>query len=148
MAVILLAVAVPALAQDRRVPAPSSEGKGAAAPVFASVTIFGCLERESDYRAANGLGHGGLVGTGIGTKNEYVLAEANAGRSVGTSGEGSAYAEEQTYQLTGHAEGDASAYIGTRVEVSGYFDPAGKDTDLGLRRFHALLIRPIAGDCR
>lgn len=48
-------------------------------------TIVGCVQREGDYRRAQGAGHGGAAGTGIGAGNEFVLINASILPSGATS---------------------------------------------------------------
>ena len=92
------------------------------------VTMTGCIQREADYRAANNMGSGGVVGTGVGAANEYILVNATAGSrassAVGTSGStppetGATAAAPAAYELTGANEGQAGQFVGKRVEISG-----------------------------
>ena len=95
-------------------------------------TISGCVVSEADYRKMHDAGRGGVVGTGVGVGNEYILTDASNGpsattdassaRSVmpsatGTSGTTGAMA----YELSGTAEGQLSRYVGRRVELTGMF---------------------------
>jgi hypothetical protein len=85
------------------------------------VTVSGCIQREADFRKARDAGRGGVVGTGVGVGNEFVLinasmstaAAAPAGAPAGTSGAGMAY------ELTGTNEKQAEQFVGQRVEISG-----------------------------
>ena len=43
------------------------------------MTLVGCIQREADYRQSRGAGRGGVVGTGVGAGNEFILIEAAAG---------------------------------------------------------------------
>lgn len=114
------------------------------------VTITGCVQRESDYRRARDAGRGGVVGTGVGAGNEFVLvnasmsggaapaASATTGSSptgtAGTTGGAAASAAAGTaYELTGPAEGQVASHVGRRVEIRGTLKPtettaAGKPT--------------------
>ncbi len=114
-------------------------------------TISGCVISESDYRKMHDAGRGGVVGTGVGAGNEFILTDASNGpspvtdatsaRSVmpsgssasgtsasgtsgatGTSGTtGAAAAGAMAYELSGSGEGQLSRYVGRRVELTGMF---------------------------
>ena len=141
----MLTLTLPAFAQDVKIPAPASQGTGKGAPVLASLTFYGCIERESDYRAAQNKRRGGVVGTGVGVSNEFILTRATSRRATGPSESSSQ--PDSTYELTGPAEGEAAAFIGKRVEVSGQFQ-ASDNSDLALRRFNVLSVRPASGSCQ
>lgn len=96
------------------------------------ITVTGCVMREADYRRAHGAGKGGVVGSGVGVGNEFVLthvstaAAGGAGSSVGTAGAaggtptGTARtAAMAAYELTGPNEGRAEQFVGRRVEIAG-----------------------------
>jgi hypothetical protein len=103
------------------------------------VTVTGCIQREADYRQATGAGRGGAVATGIGTGNEFILANAmmGAGAATGTTGSaaarpgagsttagaatgtGGSVAGATAFELTGSNEGQAAAHVGKRVQVMG-----------------------------
>ena len=102
------------------------------------ITVVGCVQRESDYRRQNDTGQGGVLGTGIGMKNEYVLVDS-AG-DCATLAPGAA-----AYELTGKGEPELEAFVGHRVEISGILkggdltvdgraegglDPLGRDLHL------------------
>jgi hypothetical protein len=145
-----------------------------AAPASAGqeITVGGCVQREADFRKAHDEGRGGVAGTGVGTGNEFVLAEASVrggsttepANPTGTSGSAS-----QAYELTGPNEGKVSAYVGRRVEITGRLKPAASDTtgaptggptagkppagvdvtsqDLKLRELEVTSVRESAGSC-
>ncbi len=108
----------------------------AAAQSPASQTIIsGCVVSESEYRKMQDAGRGGVVGTGVGAGNEFILAQASEGpspigdatsaRSVmpsatGTSGSTGATAAT-AYELSGSGEGQLSRFVGRRVELTGMF---------------------------
>jgi pilus assembly protein FimV len=52
------------------------------------ITLVGCLQREADYRRAQSSGRGGVVGTGAGLTNEFILV--NASTATGTTGSAAA----------------------------------------------------------
>lgn len=102
------------------------------------ITVVGCVQRESDYRTMNDAGRGGVLGTGLGRGNEYVLVDS-AG-DCGTLAPGAA-----AYELTGTGEKELAEFAGRRVEVTGTlkgadltvdgraeggFDPIGQDLRL------------------
>ena len=59
------------------------------------VTMTGCIARESEHTNARG----GVLGTGVGAENEFVLANATTGRSGATS----------SAQIAGGVSGSTSA---------------------------------------
>jgi len=150
----------------------SSPSQAGASPSAAAdqVTITGCVVSESDYRKAHNEGKGGVVGTGVGAGNEFILADASTGRAAaggatGTSGTSSATA----YELTGPGEGQLSRYVGHRVELTGKFKagetsatgrptggptagapPSGVDVggkDMKLREFEVASAKEASGSC-
>lgn len=114
-----------------------------------SVIVTGCIEREADFRVANGQGKGGPAGSGAGVGNEYILTHASTGGPVGTSGSGNT--ESLAYQLTGAREGDAGQFVNQRVELTGYFKTteaeAKASSDLKLRQFDVAAVRVSSGTC-
>jgi hypothetical protein len=109
-------------------------GRPVAAPdANGEVTLVGCVMREADYRKMHDAGRGGVLGTGVGAGNEFVLVNAMplsqdeakrraAARSakqkmpasVGTSG-----ATGKTYSLTGPSEKSMVSDVNRMVEVVG-----------------------------
>jgi hypothetical protein len=102
------------------------------------ITVVGCLQKESDYRRMNKSGDGGVLNTGAGTGNEFVLVDS-AG-DCATLAPGAA-----AYELTGKGEPQLEQFLGRRVEISGIlkggditvdgraeggFDPLGRDLEL------------------
>ena len=86
-----------------------------------SVKLIGCIQSESDFRAARDQGRGGAAGTGIGAGNEFVLVNA----SMATQGLGpSAGTADPAYELTGANESKAKEFVGKRVEITGTLKPA------------------------
>ena len=125
------------------------------------VTVTGCIQREADYRRSAGAGRGGVVGTGAGVANEFVLANAMMSQGgASPSATGTAGANSTTaYELTGPNEGRAATYVGKRVEISGVLKPtdtapAGGATanvpgsqDLKLRELEVTSVRETTGPC-
>jgi hypothetical protein len=79
------------------------------------VTLVGCVEMEKDYRARTASGRGGLLGTGLGVGDEYVLT--NVALAPGEKKGSPAISGD--FGLTGKLEGDFVRQIGRRVEVIG-----------------------------
>jgi hypothetical protein len=112
----------PAQRPDTRAASPAQQTPGGGQ----QITVTGCIQREADYRKAQDKGRGGVAGTGIGAGNEFVLVNASmsagagraAGAPTGTAGSTAAY------ELTGKNEGEASAFVGKRVEISGMLKAA------------------------
>jgi hypothetical protein len=86
------------------------------------ITVAGCLQRESDYRRQNDSGKGGILGTGAGRGNEYILVDS-AGQ-CGTLAPGAA-----AYELTGSSEKDLAQFVGRRVEITGVLKAADLTAD-------------------
>jgi hypothetical protein len=107
------------------------------------VTVTGCVMRESDYRKLHSDGRGGVLGSGVGVGDEFVLASAtpsmntNSGRrgaagrdrvearpvedrAVGTRGA----AAGRSYTLTGPLEQNLSGDVGRMVQVVGKVEKA------------------------
>ena len=132
----------------------------------AQVTVTGCIQREADYRKSTDAGRGGVAGTGVGVSNEFVLTNAmlSAATASTSSASNSAGAQSTTgtsgtrgtvYELTGSGEGQASSFVGKRVEVVGKMKAsaaAGGPTekvpgsqDLKLQEFEVSTIRAATG---
>jgi hypothetical protein len=102
----------------------------AAAPK--DVTLIGCVEFEQDYRKRMAAGRGGVLGSGVGATDEFVLTNVRPAAEVGTSGRrGSAGttmpgAGGGVYSLTGPQEKNLKRDVGRQVEVVGVIENAGK----------------------
>ena len=98
----------------------------------ASVTLVGCVMRETDYRKANDSGKGGPVGTGLGRGNEFVLTNATKTTAGATSPSSTAdcgaAAAGEAYELGGSREKDLASYVGRRVEITGTLKEAKTET--------------------
>lgn len=163
-----LAINTAVLAQQ----APPQAQAGQQAAGEQQVTVTGCVQSEADYRRARDAGRGGVAGTGLGVKNEFVLVTASMagktgepapGRPTGTTG------AETEYELTGANEGKAAQFVGQRVEIAGMLKaaevaPSGRPTggatagkppegvdiasqDLKLRELEVGSIRQVSGNC-
>jgi hypothetical protein len=153
-------------------PAPSASAPSAMASQD-QITVTGCIVAEADYRKAKDAGKGGAAGTGIGAGNEFILANASSSRSgaagaTGTAGSTSS-SGSAAYELTGPNEGQASAFVGKRVEIVGKLkaaetNAAGRPTggataqepprgvdamskDLKLRELEVSSVREAKGSC-
>jgi hypothetical protein len=141
VAMCLASAVTMAQTADRAATVNAQVERPAAAP-GGEVTLIGCVMREADYRKMHNAGRGGVLGTGVGGGNEFVLVNANtlsqdearrrsAARnskekmppaSVGTSG-----ATGKTYGLTGEAEKNLVSDINRMVEVVGKIDNAAAE---------------------
>jgi hypothetical protein len=85
------------------------------------VTLIGCVQREADYRQAQDKGRGGAAGTGIGVRDEFVLANASmAAQGLNPD----APAADPAYELTGPNEEKVKEFVGKRVQIIGKLKPA------------------------
>jgi hypothetical protein len=121
--------------------APAAKPGNNQAP--ATITLEGCVQRESDYRRATGSGSGG-AGFGVGLGNEYVLINAvRAGSApapsapVGTTVNDIAAEKSrcggsggEAFELTGAQESELRGFAGRRVRIVGVLKP-GKDAPVG-----------------
>jgi hypothetical protein len=171
-----VAFATVGIAVSAQAPSQGQRGAGAPAPQQTAgaderVTVTGCIQREADYRKARDAGRGGVAGTGVGAGNEFVLvnasmAPAGAGRAgSGAAGTSGTAAE---YEITGTNEGQASQFVGKRVEIAGMLKaaetragqptggptsgkpPEGVDVagrDLKLRELEITTIKESSGAC-
>lgn len=73
-----------------------------------TITVVGCLMKESDYRRAHGFGKGAFNGAGLG--DEYVIVDSAscADTALGVA-----------YRPTGPREHEMKPFLGQRVEVTG-----------------------------
>ena len=95
------------------------------------VTVIGCVEFEQDYRKRMVAGRGGVLGSGVGAADEFVLTNVRPPQStVGTSGRGNdASGPGQgggVYTLTGPQEHNLKRDVGRQVEIVGTIENAGK----------------------
>ena len=93
-----------------------------------SITLVGCVMRESDYRDMYGPGQSGPRGPGLGLRNEYMLVDAH---EVTPSGSNPGVVEATgtcppapggfptAYELTGPREKEVAAFLNHRVELTG-----------------------------
>jgi hypothetical protein len=164
----LLAASIAAAGQATSQSSPSQSAARASAD---QVTISGCVISETEYRKVHDAGRGGVAGTGVGAGNEFILTQASgpasaAARATGTAGTSGSMND---YELSGPGEGQLSAYVNKKVELTGHFKaedtnaagqptggptagapPRGVDVggkDLKLREFEVASVRESSGSC-
>ena len=117
-AVALLSVATFAQTPGQT-PSPTQVQRPAPASGIAAgqeqVTVLGCVQKEADFRKTQDAGRGGVVGTGVGVGNEFILANA----TMSTADAAGSTAATTAFELTGPNEGQAQQFVGRRVEVVG-----------------------------
>jgi hypothetical protein len=172
---LMFGAAVFAQSAGQQNPQPQTQTSARAATD--QITVTGCIQREEDYRKAHDAGRGGVVGTGVGAGNEFVLIEASASAATAaprspepapTGTTGSAMSS-MSYELSGPNEGQVGQYVNHRVEITGKLkaaetDAAGQPTggvtagkpptgvdvvskDLRLRELEVTSVRESAGTC-
>ena len=107
------------------------------------VTLIGCVELERDYRARKAAGRGGVLGSGVGVGNEFVLSNAKPaaqGRNRSAAGTGAAAGD---YSLTGKLEKDFLRHVGRQVEVIGAIEKGDDNMD----RLNVTLWHPVGDYC-
>jgi hypothetical protein len=104
------------------------------------VTLVGCVELERDYRARKESGRGGVLGSGVGVGNEFVLSSAKPPQ--GRSRAAGAQAAAGDYELTGRLEKDFLRHVGRQVEVIGTIEK-GEEID----RINVTLWHPVGDYC-
>ena len=170
-----LFVTAVALAAAPLVTAPltSAQTGGATAPQTATgmkgdqaITVTGCVQRESEYRKAQDKGRGGVVGTGVGVDNEFVLTNMSA---EGAEAAKVKIAADTAYELTGANEKMAGPHVGHRVQITGTLKaaevtaggratggatagtpPTGVDVaskDLQLRELEVTAVKMLSANC-
>jgi hypothetical protein len=97
------------------------------------VTLVGCIELERDYRARKESGRGGVLGSGVGVGNEFVLTNAKPAQP-GRRGGGPAAGVD--YQLSGKLEKDFLRYVGRQVEVIGKVETGGAMSTINVSLWH------------
>ena len=95
-----------------------------------SISLVGCIQRETDYRRQNNSGKGGFLGFGGGLGDEYVLVHASRGAD-GAFGDCATATGGEAYELTGSGEGDLEPFVGQRVAIAGTRKEAELDPATG-----------------
>jgi hypothetical protein len=109
-ALLALALSTPSAQQSTSSQSPLTAKPG-------EVVVVGCLQREADYRATAGRSAGGVLGTGLGAGNEYVLT--NATPMGASASEPAKPAAARDFSLTGKLEKDLVREVGRQVQVVG-----------------------------
>ena len=132
---IALASVVTVGAQAQATAERQGEPAAAAGQPATQVTLVGCVEFEQDYRKRMAAGRGGVLGSGVGATDEFVLTNVRpAQAAVGTTGgargaRGTAASPGPgggVYTLTGPQEQNLKRDVGRQVEIVGMLENAGK----------------------
>ena len=116
-------------------------------PTAKEVAVVGCVELERDYRARKDSGKGGVLGTGVGVGNEFVLSNARTVRTPGrgqSAAVGTGSGPGTDYSLTGRLERELLRSVGRQVEVVGVIE-ADKAGDLQVIQIN--LWHPVGDFC-
>jgi hypothetical protein len=81
------------------------------------VNVVGCVELEKDYRARMAKDKGGVLGTGVGVGNEFILTGVTTAPAAK-----SAAPVSGDYKLTGKLEPGFVRQVGRQVEGVGTID--------------------------
>jgi hypothetical protein len=100
----VLAFSLAAFAQTGQTGTTQSQAHGQHGDPNQQMTLVGCVQTEADYRAARNAGSGGVVGTGVGVGNEFVLVNATMSHAKGAD----AASGSTTGATTGTATGTGS----------------------------------------
>ena len=141
-------------------PASSAAQTTAQTTTPSTITLVGCLQTEGDYRRAQDAGKGGVLSTGAGLGNEYVLIQTEgAGGPGGYAANANVDCKSSTafagtsYEMTGTRERELKQFVGRRVEITGElknadasgrpggFDPAFISQDLRLNEINVASFR-------
>ena len=132
------AAAITASAQEK--PSPEQQ--------IRNVTLVGCVELEKDDRARIGAGRGGVLGTGAGVGNEFVLTNATLATATATNapvastGSGRAAAGAST--ATSPVADKAVASTGAKPPAGASAGPAGLAGDYSLSgKLEAEFVRQV-----
>jgi hypothetical protein len=128
---IVMAAAVTAPADAQTTARRQGEPAPTAGQAQKEVTLVGCVEFEQDYRKRMAAGRGGVLGSGVGATDEFVLTNVRPAQSeVGTTGRAGRGAAPGAgggvYTLTGPQEQNLKRDVGRQVEVVGTIENAGK----------------------
>lgn len=118
---------------------------------FDVVTVVGCVQRETDYRAQINDGKGGVAGTGAGAANEFVLRSVRSVSSDTLKPRSTTGASpEEVYSVTGNLERELERAVGHQVAVSGYVEVAkteGTEKVKDLPRLNAIGWHTVSQQC-
>ena len=145
LAGLTLAMALnPALASGQRAPQRQTATHGRTV-----ATLVGCVEREVDYRKRVNDGKGGVLGTGAGVDNEYVLTDVRTPEGVATNAEVGTSGIAAVYGVTGRLEQELKPSVGRMVQVLGFIEnPGAAGSDVSdLPRIDVNVWHPINDPC-
>ena len=101
--------------------AKPATGRGGTAQAKNEVTIVGCVEFEQDYRKRMAAGRGGVLGSGAGAADEFVITNVRPADAPKNAGGGGG-----VYSVTGTQEKNLKRDVGRQVEIVGMIENAGK----------------------
>jgi hypothetical protein len=115
------------------------------------VTVLGCVQKESAYRAQNNEGNGGTANTGVGVANEFMLRSAKTVNAETLKPIDNRGSNIDSYSLTGKLEGDVQPAVGQQIAVTGYVVKAsseGTKKVKDLAMLNVLSWRKVADRCK
>ena len=115
------------------------------------VTVLGCVQKESAYRAQNNEGKGGATNTGVGVANEFMLRSAKTVNAETLKPIDNRGSNIDSYRLTGKLEGDVKPTVGQQIAVTGYVVKAsseGTNKVKDLAMLNVLSWRKVADRCK
>jgi len=115
------------------------------------VTVLGCVQKESAYRAQNNEGKGGTANTGVGVANEFMLRSAKTVNAETLKPIDNRGSNIDSYSLTGKLEGDVQPAVGQQIAVTGYVVKAsseGTKKVKDLAMLNVLSWRKVADRCK
>jgi hypothetical protein len=115
------------------------------------VTVLGCVQKESGYRAQQNDGKGGAANTGLGVANEFVLRSAKSVNAETLKPIDNGRSGSENYSLTGKLEGEVQPAVGQQIAVTGYVEKAtseGTNRVKDLPMLNVLSWRKVSDRCR
>jgi len=115
------------------------------------VTVVGCVQKESAYRAQQNDGKGGAANTGLGVANEFMLRSAKTVNAETLKPIDTGGSNISNYSLTGKLEGDVQPTVGQQIAVTGYVPKAsseGTNKVKDLPMLNVLSWRKVADRCQ
>jgi hypothetical protein len=115
------------------------------------VTVLGCVQKESNYRAQTNDGKGGAANTGLGVANEFMLRSAKSVNAETLKPIDTGGSNIDSYSLTGKLEGDVQPAVGQQIAVTGYVvkaSSAGTNKVKDLPMLNVLSWRKVSDRCK
>ena len=115
------------------------------------VTVLGCVQKESAYRAQQNDGKGGAANTGLGVANEFMLRGAKTVNAETLKPIDNRGSNIENYSLTGKLEGDVQPTVGQQIAVTGYVEKAtseGTNKVKDVAMLNVLSWRKVADRCQ